>query len=161
MLERVLSFLKELPSGRSGGVSDRGEDPRVAAAALMYHVMNADGVRRDVEWDRLKQLLAESYNISGAELDGLAEAGAAADNEAIDLYAFTSVLKRHLDQDARRNFIRMMWEIVYADGELNELEDNTLWRIAELIGVERHDRIAARQDAARHSPRTTGLSRDE
>jgi uncharacterized tellurite resistance protein B-like protein len=161
MLDRVLLFLKELPSGRFGAVADRNEDPRVAAAALMYHVMNADGVRRDVEWDRLKQLLAESYSISGAELDRLAEAGAAADNEAIDLYAFTSVLKRHLDQDARKDFIRMMWEIVYADGELNELEDNTLWRIAELIGVERHDRIAARQDAARQSPRATGLSKDE
>ena len=157
MLERVLSFLKELPSGRSGA-SGTHDDPRVAAAALMYHVMNADGVRRDVEWDRMKQLLAETYSISGIELDRLAEAGAAADNEAIDLYAFTSVVKRHLDQDARRDLIRMMWEIVYADGELNELEDNTLWRIAELIGVERQDRIAAKHDAARHSP---GPPKDE
>jgi uncharacterized tellurite resistance protein B-like protein len=160
MLEQVLLFLKGLPAGPSGAKSG-SDDPRVAAAALLYHVMNADGVRRDVEWERLKQLLAESYNISGAELDALAEAGASADNEAIDLYAFTSVLKRHLDYDARKNFIRMMWEVVYADGELNELEDNTLWRVAELIGVERHDRIAARQKAARQAPGNAGISKDE
>ena len=42
----------------------------------------------------------------------------------------------------------MMWDVVYADGELHELEDNTLWRVAELIGVDRRDRIAMRQEAA-------------
>ena len=35
--------------------------------------------------------------------------------------------------------------MVYADGELHELEDNVVWRIAELIHVERNDRIALRQ----------------
>ncbi|WP_245495702.1 TerB family tellurite resistance protein, partial [Mesorhizobium sp. M1A.F.Ca.IN.020.30.1.1] len=50
-------------------------------------------------------------------LDILAHAvGERADNEAIDLYAFTSVLKRHLDAEARKAFIGLMWEIVYADG---------------------------------------------
>ncbi len=40
----------------------------------------------------------------GAELEALVAAGERADNEAIDLYAFTSVLKRHLDaMRARRS----------------------------------------------------------
>lgn len=148
MLERVLSFLKDLPgsgSGRHGGEED---ETRVAAAALLHHVMNADGVRQDVEWERFKQILAETYAIGGAELDRLARAGERAENEAIDLYAFTSVLKRHLDAEARKAFIGLMWEMVYADGELHELEDNVVWRVAELIGVERRDRIEARRRAA-------------
>ncbi len=82
----------------------------------------------------------------------MAAAGDRADKEAIDLYAFTSVLKRHLDAEARKAFIGMMWEIVYADGELHELEDNTVWRVAELIGVESRDRIEARRKAAAHMP---------
>ena len=36
---------------------------------------------------------------------------------------------------------------VLSDGELHELEDNTLWRIAELLGVDRRDRILERQKA--------------
>jgi uncharacterized tellurite resistance protein B-like protein len=35
--------------------------------------------------------------------------------------------------------------MAYADGHADELEDNTVWRIAELIGVDSRDRIAARQ----------------
>ena len=113
------------------------------------------------EWEKFKAVLAETYSVSGQELDALAEAGERADNEAIDLYAFTSVLKRHLDGEARKAFIGLMWEIVYADGELHELEDNTVWRVAELIGVERQDRIEARQKAAAEAPGARGTSSDE
>lgn len=154
MFERVISFLKDLPLAPSTRETSRADDPRVAAAALMFHVMNADGVRQDVEWDRIKQLLAETYQLQGAALDALVKAAEAADNEAIDLYAFTSVLKRHLDDEGRIGFIRLMWEIVYADGELHELEDNTIWRVAELLGVESRDRVLTRQEAARNAPVT-------
>ena len=158
MFERVLSFLRDLPAG---GAKASADDPHVAASALLYHVMSADGVRQDVEWERFKQLLARTYSISGEELDALAAAGERADNEAIDLYAFTSVLKRHLDAEARKAFIGLMWEIVYADGELHELEDNTVWRVAELIGVERRDRVEARRKAAAEAPGARGTSSDE
>jgi uncharacterized tellurite resistance protein B-like protein len=100
MFERMISFLKDLPA--AGSKASREDDPRVAAAALMYHVMDADGDRQDVEWERVKQLLSQSYGISGAELDRLVKAGEQADNEAIDLYAFTSVLKRSLDDQRAR-----------------------------------------------------------
>ena len=154
MFERVLSFLRDLPAG--GEAKPSADDPRVAASALLYHVMNADGVRQDVEWERFKQILAETYSVSGAELDALAAAGERADNEAIDLYAFTSVLKRHLDEQARIDFVGLMWEVVFADGELHELEDNTVWRIAELIGVDRRDGILERQKVQAEVPGSTG-----
>ena len=155
MFDRILAFLKELPSG-AADKSRGSDDPRVAAAALMYHVMDADGVRHDSEWERMKEILAESYGLSGEALDRLVRAGGEADDEAVDLYAFTSVLKRHLDEKARIEFVGVMWEIVFADGELHELEDHTLWRIAELIGVERRDRILQRQKAQAQMPGSTG-----
>lgn len=154
MLDRMLSFLMDLP-GAAAAKNHREDDPHVAAAALLYHVMNADGIRQDVEWERFKAALQRNYSVSGAELERLARAGETADNEAIDLYAFTSVLKRHLDNDERKAFIGLMWEIVFADGELHELEDNVVWRVAELLGVERRDRIEARRRAGGNIP---GLS---
>ncbi|EBU7498099.1 hypothetical protein BO068_004826 [Escherichia coli] len=149
MFERVLSFLRDLPGADA---SDGADDPRIAAAALMYHVMDADGVRQDAEWERIKELLGELYNLSGEALDTLIEQGLKAEGEAIDLYAFTSVLKRELDEAARVRFIRVLWDVAYADGAVDELEDNTLWRVAELIGVDRRDRVLMRQEAARSAP---------
>jgi uncharacterized tellurite resistance protein B-like protein len=153
MFDRVVAFLKKLPAGSSDGEnSPDKDDPRVAAAALMYHVMDADGVRHDVEWERMKQLLTETYGVTGEALDRLVAAGGEADEDAVDLYTFTSVLKRHLDPEARVEFIGVMWEIVFADGELHELEDNIVWRVAELIGVDRRDRVLERQKAQRDAP---------
>lgn len=160
MFERVFSFLRDLPGTASLDRTGE-EEARIAASALLYHVMDADGVRQDVEWAKFKDVLSKSYGITGAQLDALAKAGEEADGEAVDLYAFTSVLKRHLDAEGRIAFVGLMWEIVYADGELDELEDNVVWRIAELLGVERADRIAARQQVAAGLHGAKGRSSDE
>ncbi len=156
VFERILAFLRALPAGSASGRPGQGDDPLVAAAALLYHVMDADGVRHDAEWERMKQVLGDSYGVTGAALDRLIEAGAEADQDAVDLYAFTSVLKRHLDETARIEFIRILWEVVFADGELHEMEDHTLWRIAELIGVDRRERVLARQEARQNADGSAG-----
>jgi uncharacterized tellurite resistance protein B-like protein len=161
MLERLLYFLKDLPAGRGKAPSGSADDPRVAAAALMVHVMDADGVRRSEEGDSLRRALAATYGITGAALDALLAAGEEAEQEAVDLYAFTSVVKRHLDEKARVEFIGILWDVVFADGELHELEDNIVWRIAELMGVDRRDRIAARQRARQAVPGARGEANDE
>lgn len=157
MLDRLIAFLRDLPDAAPEGDRPRADDPRIAAAALMFHVMDADGIRRSVERERLEQLLRETYSITGRDLTDVVEAGETADREAVDLYAFTSVLKRHLDADARSGFIRLMWEIVYADGERHELEENVVWRVAELIGVETAERVAMRQSVEK----AAGLRNDE
>lgn len=161
MFDRIVAFLKDLPPGNPAIDKPGADDPRIAAAALMYHVMDADGVRHDAEWERMKEILAESYDLSGDALDRLVTAGGKADEEAVDLYAFTSVLKRHLDAGQRVEFVGLMWEIVFADGELHELEDNTIWRIAELIGVDGRDRVLERRKAQAQAPDATGQPSEE
>jgi uncharacterized tellurite resistance protein B-like protein len=39
----------------------------------------------------------------------------------------------------------MLWRIAFSDGRAHEFEENTIWRIAELIGVSSRDRIALRR----------------
>lgn len=144
MLERLKSFFSALPEKpRGGGL--KADDPRVAAAALMFFVIDADGVRDETERARLREVLAASYALSGDELDEIVKAGDEAHNEAVDLFAFTSVLNRSLDETAKIEFIGILWEMVYADGEIHELEDNIVWRTAELIGVSQRDRVLMRQ----------------
>lgn len=145
MFERILSFLRDLPAGGDDREALSVEDPRVAAAALLIHVVGADGVRSPAEQARLKETLSSAYNLHGSELKALMKAAEEAEAEAVDLYIFTSVLKRHLGEEARAEFIRLMWEIVFADGEMHELEDNLVWRVAELIGVDTRTRVNMRQ----------------
>jgi uncharacterized tellurite resistance protein B-like protein len=144
MFERFLAFLKNLPEQQQSVGTD---DPRVAAAALLYHLMDADGIRDADESAQLPALLGDAFGIGGAELKAVMAAGEQAEGEAVDLYAFTSVINRHLDADARRDLIAAMWDLVYSDGEMHELEDNVVWRVAELLHVERDERVGMRRRA--------------
>ena len=72
----------------------------------------------------------------------------------MDFYQFTSVLKRALDDDGRQKIVEMLWDIAYADGAADEFEENTIWRIAELLGVSTRDRVLLRQRVAGRASRT-------
>lgn len=152
MFERLGAFLRRLSSQRGDLEERREDDPQVAAAALLFHVMDADGVRSTEEHALLAAVLQNHFGVDDRELKRLLRAGESAEREAVDLYTFTSVLKRHLDMDARVEFIRVVWEVVYADGIRHEVEDNLVWRIAELLGVERAARIATRRDVEGQEP---------
>ena len=147
MFDRFIDFLNQLPGAGKGDGSPDGDDPRIAAAALLTHIMDADGVRTAGERATLTRLLSESYGLDGSELDRVMTAGEEADRDAVDLYAFTSVLDRHLDREGKFEFIGLMWDMVFSDGVLHEIEDNLVWRVAELIHVERDQRIALRHAA--------------
>lgn len=161
MYERFIAFLRELGGDTADPSELRADHPAVAAAALLFHVMDADGVRSDSEHAVLEQEISASYGVDGNALKMILEAAEAAEREAVDLYSFTRVLKQHLDAEGRIGFIGMMWEIVYADGVRDEVEDNIVWRVAELLGVERAERIRARRAVQHRMSATDGEGDDD
>lgn len=144
MLERLISFLGGLPERPLSGGAE-ADDPRVAAAVLLLMIADADGVRVEEERTVLRQALADSYGLGPAKVEGIVRSAEAVRNEAIDIFSFTSVLNRELDEDGKVEFVGLLWEMVYADGDLHEIEDNLVWRIAELIGVPSRERLRMRR----------------
>ncbi|MEI2387257.1 TerB family tellurite resistance protein [Breoghania sp. JC706] len=148
MLKNLRKFLREMTVGDDVGKEFGPDDHRLCAAALLVHIISVDGVVDDSEKDKLRQVLKNSYDL---DEDGTSELIAQANKrnvEAVDLYGFTSVLKRRLDVDGRRKVVEMMWEMVFADGEVHEFEDNTVWRVTELLGLPASDRLALRRRVA-------------
>ena len=121
------------------------DDRRVAEAALMFHVIAADGIVTEDEKATLSARISGQFGLSADEAAQLIRAAREADNEAVDLYAFTRTLKRELDYDARLELIASLWDMVYADGVVHELEDNIVWRVAELLDVTSRDRMELKQ----------------
>jgi uncharacterized tellurite resistance protein B-like protein len=153
MFERFQAFFQNLTTDSSKSAF-APDDPRIAVAALCMQVMEADGQVKESEKKRLRKLLKDQYGLDGKQLDALIAAGQEAESDAVDYYRFTSDLKRHLDTEQRLELIGILWDIVYADGERSEMEDDAIWRIAELLGVSARERIQQRQAAAK---RVTGI----
>lgn len=140
MLDAIRTFLTDL-SGGAGKKEFGDDDYRVAAAALLFHVVAVDGAVSPEERDTLSQLLMRRYDLDREGAADLMSAAETADNEAIDLYGFTSILKRHFDEAGCERIVEMMWTLVYADGSVHEFEDNIIWRVSELLGVSSKARI--------------------
>ena len=114
---------------------------RLAATALLIHVISLDGEPSEVEKRKLHSLLESRFELDPGTADQLITAATLVEGEAVDLYHFTSVIMRSVDEEGRLRIIEMMWELVYVDGEVSKFEDNVVWRAADLLGVSSRDRI--------------------
>ena len=70
------------------------------------------------------------------------------EGEAVDLYHFTSVIMRSVNDEDRLRIVEMMWELVYADGRVSEFEENVVWRAADLLAISSRDRIELKHRVA-------------
>ena len=148
MLDSLRNFVSELTGGQKHPARFEENDYRLAAAALLIHASTIDGNMNGTERDRLRGVLKSRFALDDAATEELIDISTLAENEAVDLYRFTSLLNRTLDEAGRLGIVEMMWEVVFADGRVNEFEDNLMWRAADLLGVSSRDRIAIRRRVA-------------
>lgn len=151
MFEVIRKFINDLGEAEEPAKFVHSQK-QLAEAALMYHVIAVDGIIRDEERQRMAEVLAEHFDMDDEETRALAENARDAEHEAIDLYQFTSILKNSMEEEDRITIIENLWEMVFADGVIHELEDNVVWRVAELIGVDTKDRMALKRKVWKRRP---------
>ncbi len=145
MFKSFKNFVADFVDGKTHPRQFGDDDYRLAAAALLVHAAAIDGDMSQSERDKLHAVIQQSFALDDASTDQLIEKATAAEQELVDLYHFTHSLNRALDEPGRARVIEMMWQIVYADGRRDELEDNLLWRAADLLGVSPRERIELRR----------------
>jgi uncharacterized tellurite resistance protein B-like protein len=148
MLESLKGLFAELTGGAKHPERFADNDYRVAAAALLIHAATIDGAISPVERDKLHAVLKERFALDDAATAELIDEATRAEHDAVDLFHFTSLISRSLDEPGRARVVEMLWQIVYADGRANEFEDNLVWRAADLLGISSRERIEIRRRVA-------------
>lgn len=123
-------------------------DPKLSVAVLLVHLAAVDGQMKDEERTAIKGALIDHYDMDETSVDKLIKEAALRDAEAVDFFKFTQAITR-LEMEDRIEIVRMMWMVVFADKKNHELEDNMVWRIAELIGVSSRDRTVLRNQVGK------------
>jgi uncharacterized tellurite resistance protein B-like protein len=144
MLQAFKQFMAELAGGEKPASRFEESDYRLAAVALLVHVAMIDGGISDMERARLHAVVRRCFDLDHSAAETLIAEATTAEQEAIDLYQFTSLLNRSLDENGRRRIVEMMWQVVYADHRVTEFEDNLIWRAADLLGISSRDRTELR-----------------
>ena len=131
---------------------------RLAATALLVHVVSLDGEPTEAEKRKLHSLIESSFKFDPGTADRLIASATKVEGEAVDLYHFTSIIMREVNEEGRLRIVEMMWEMVYADGRVSEFEDNVVWRAADLLEVSARDRIDLKHRVAGRQSLASGGS---
>ena len=161
MLDGLRQFIADVVSPLAH--ADRKFDDtgyRLAATALLIHVISIDGEPSAAEKRKLHSLIENHFGMDHGTADQLIASATLVEGEAVDLYHFTSVIMRSVDEEGRLRIVEMMWELVYADGQVSEFEDNVVWRAADLLGVASRDRIELKHRVAAKRPATVSGGSD-
>src|SRR3569833_1678814 len=141
MLDCLRQFIADIVAPHAGDRAFGDSDYRLVVFVLLVHVISLDGQPTQAEQGKLHNLIESHFGLDRGTADRLIADATQVEGEAVDLYHFTSVIMRSLDEEGRKRIVRMMWELVYADGQVTEFEDYVVWRASDLLGISKRDRI--------------------
>lgn len=95
----------------------------------------------------VRQVLSEQFNLSKQELEQLiSEADEHADR-LVSLQHVTRQLNENFSEAEKIRVIEMMWQVVFADGNLDHYEEHLIRQVAELLYLPHSEFIKARHKA--------------
>jgi uncharacterized tellurite resistance protein B-like protein len=141
MMDRLRAWLTE----GQGELSGDRDTLQLAVAALLMEAAQVDGPLGEQERAAVQRLLERKFRLSAEASRALAATGERKAERSAQLFGFTRTINERLPPGRRVELIEMLWEVAYADGALDPLEDAMLRQVGGLIDVGDPERGAARQ----------------
>src|SRR5260370_32289875 len=114
MLDGLRQFIADVVSPTAHG--NQGFDDngyRLAATALLIHVISIDGEPSAIEKRKLHSLLESHFSLDPGTADRLIASATLVEGEAVDLYHFTSVIMRSVGGQSTIRNRAVMWGVGY------------------------------------------------
>lgn len=128
-------------------VLDREAALRLATAVLMIDVARADDVFEESEFDRVLRLVETHFKLTPQQAAELFNEASDEADDLISVYDFTEILHRHLDENEKARIVGLLWQVAYADGQLDKYEDSLVLKISDLLYVSRGRVMRLKHDA--------------
>lgn len=125
-------------------------DVELAAAALLVVAAEQDGLFCDDERGHVEAVLARRFDhLDGEEIAELVEQAEQLVADSAQILRFTRTIKDRFTPEQRIEMVELLWEVVYADGELDDHEATLMRRIGGLVYVTDRERGEARKRVLR------------
>lgn len=146
LLDKLKTLFGETPA------ADNTPPLALAEAALLLELSLADSEQDPRELEKLRQLLVQGFGVDTVQLDNLIEEASSAQRDSASLYPFTQELRERLSGDERAELVEAMWDMAFADGQIDKHEEQLIRKVADLLYVP-HSRFMQGKLAAqqRHS----------
>lgn len=140
MIDRLKAWLAE--GGK--GATEKADELDLAVAALLIEAAEIDGHLDEAERVAVRRILEQRFALDGASVRALVAAAERRAERSTQLFGTTRLINVHFSHARRIELIEMLWEVAYADGTLDPLEDAMVRRVAGLVDVSDRERGEAR-----------------
>lgn len=108
---------------------------QTACAALLIEMMYMDDRVHDEERDMLESRIQDVFSLTQQDTNELVALAVQQREQATDYYQFTSLINKEFTMEQKIDLVRSLWQIAYADGELDEMEEYLVRKVSELLYV--------------------------
>ncbi len=148
MIRRLfVQVIESISVSDSSAVVDRDAALRLATAVLMIDVARADHVFDESEFERVLRLVEQHFQLSPEEAAELVILASDKADDLVSVHEFTELLHEHLDENEKARIVGMLWDVAYADGQLDKYEDSLVLKISDLLYVSRPRVMRLKHDA--------------
>ncbi len=146
IVDKIVSGISASPAeGESTEVREHAL--RLATAVLMIDVARADHSFDEDEFDRILELIGQHFDLDAEDTADLVVAAHERSKEAVSAYEFTQLLHDNLDESEKARIVSLLWQVAYADGELDKYENSFVLKISDLLHVSRARVMRLKHDA--------------
>ena len=145
MWGKVKSFLFEREGRAENESGHSSEELNIAACALLAEAALIDGSYGEEEAVRIEELAQHHLGFDAQSVRKLLDEALKRAQQSVNLHGFISPLMKNFDHQQRVMLVEMLWDVVYADGELHDYEANLMRRVAGLLHVSDQESGAARK----------------
>jgi len=119
----------------------------LATAALLIEISRADNVISLEETDLITRVIRTTFSLSDDETDELIRLAEEEVEEAVSFYQFTHLINKGFSYERKLHVVGLLWQVVFADEEMEKHEEYFVRKIADLLHVSHRDLIEAKHKA--------------
>lgn len=112
---------------------------KLCSACLLMEVVRADQNVEEAELDVVLDRVQRQFGLSQADAEALRTAALDRVESSVSLYEFTRTLHERMTSEQKATLVSGMWQVAYADGELDMHEDALILKVADLLYVPRSE----------------------
>lgn len=114
---------------------------QVATCALLIEIANADEDFSEIEKEKIIEIMQVKFELNKDELSELMELAHQSLEDSISLYEFTEILNKNLDRSEKKEVLKNLWRLIFADKNLNEYEEYFIRKISRTLNLYHQDFI--------------------
>ena len=118
-----------------------------AVLSLLIEACKVDGIISHDEIDKIKNLLVNKFHLESSKAQKALDYVLETSNEKVELFSDIKVILDTMDHEERIKVVEMLWEVVLADGNIDDYESNLMRKISSLLHISSFENAEAKKRA--------------